>query len=449
MDVREEDPRTEIRGHASAARARSLERYQQDCQALTLGLELARAMPGDEWALRAGLMELVLDHRRTIIDCVENDRPFIAAYYCLAPELFRAMDLPGYMILEAPFFATAPSWITSDIEGAEEMGFDSELCTLLRLPMYSIENGLLPVPTAALGLLEPCDGLPMLHQMIRRNEAWRDVPTFDCDPPYRSDPRAISYFADQLKRMVEFLETHTGQSLDTQRLAEVCEESNRHYGLWQECNELRRSVPSPFGWEMGFYSFVLSGVFAAADPHSTAWFDRLSRMGERRLGAGEGSRDLPGWQEKIRLFWCDLLPHGMIELLPWLEERWGAVVVMDVYANFPYTLIDTSSEETMFRDLAKRNLVDVPMIRHGRSTADAFVSDTRRIVKDYKIDAVIWPGHVGHKDWSASTGIVRETCRELGVPFIRLGVDLWDRRYMSPEEVKDKLSDFFEGMGLG
>jgi hypothetical protein len=88
---------------------------------------------------------------------------------------------------------------------------------------------------------------------------------------------------------------------------------------------------------------------------------------------------------------------------------------MDMFANFPYTLIDTSSEKTIFHDLAKRNLLDAPMIRQARGTAQNFSSDIRRIVKDYRIDCVIWPGHGSAKDGAATVGIMRET-GELAVP---------------------------------
>jgi hypothetical protein len=144
------------------------------------------------------------------------------------------------------------------------------------------------------------------------------------------------------------------------------------------------------------------------------------------------------------------MPYGWIfEFMPWLEEELGAVIVMDMFGNFPYTLIDTSSEETMFHDLAKRNLLDAPMIRQARGTAENFSSDIRRIVKDYRIDCVIWPGHMGHKDGAATVGIMRETCGELGVPFLHIGLDLFDKRYTSIDEVKEKVSEFFRGMGLG
>jgi len=137
------------------------------------------------------------------------------------------------------------------------------------------------------------------------------------------------------------------------------------------------------------------------------------------------------------------------DLLPWLEQEWGAVIVMDMFGNYAYTPIDTSSEQSMFQDLAKRNLCDAPMIRQAHGTAENFCADVVRIVKDYKVDCVVWPGHVGHKDVSATTGLVRELSHELGVPFLEIGLDLFDPNHTTIEEVKEKFARFFPAMGLG
>jgi len=45
-----------------------------------------------------------------------------------------------------------------------------------------------------------------------------------------------------------------------------------------------------------------------------------------------------------------------------------------------------------FQGLAKRNLYDSPMVRQARGPADYFATDIARVVKDYDIDLVIWPG---------------------------------------------------------
>jgi hypothetical protein len=433
-----------------AEKQKAMERYKQERDWFALLMEAAKAMPGSEAKLQVQLLEILLESKQAVVDCVDNEKPFIGGYFCNAPELFHAMDLPWFMLMETPFLAATAPYLTEDIEGAEEMGLGGDLCTAIRLPIYYIENGMMPIPTAALGLLYPCDGAPMLQQVIQHNKGWEGVPLFSCDPPYTSDERAINYFASELRRMVEFLEEHTGKTLDREKLVRVCEESNKTYSLWQEYNELRRNIPSPHGWGLGgAQAFAISQCFVAGDPRCTAWFEQLYKCGEERVLAGKGACDAPGWKEKIRLFWFDIMPYGWIfEYMPWLEQEFGGTIVMDMFGNFPYTLIDTSSEDAIFHDLAKRNLLDSPMIRQARGTAENFSSDIRRIVRDYKIDCVIWPGHMGHKDGSATIGIMRDTCRELGVPFLHIGLDLFDRRYTAIDEIKNRTADFFKGMGL-
>jgi benzoyl-CoA reductase subunit B len=428
---------------------KSLTRYKQERDWFAFLLEGAKLLDTPEGKLQVKLLDILLESKRRVVNSVENDEPFLAAYYCTAPELFNAMNLPWFMVMETPFLAASAPYLLDDLQGAEEIGLGTDLCSAIRLPMYYIESGLMPVPSAVIGLLSPCDGTTMLQQVLQHNMAWKDVPLFSPDPPYTSDERAIEYFAGELRRMVSFIEEHTGHELDMDRLREVCEESNETYTLWQEYNDLRRAVPCPHGWEIGgAQAFAISQCFVAGDPKCTDWFRQLLECGEQRVQQGKGANESVA--EKIRLLWFDIMPYGWVfDFMPWLEQEWGAVLVMDMFSNFPYTLIDTSSEESMFRGLAKRNLMDVPMIRQARGTAENFSSDIVRMVKDYKIDCVIWPGHMGHKDGAATTGIMRETCREIGVPFLHIGLDLFDRRYTSVDEVKDRVSQFFTGMGLG
>ncbi len=420
----------------------SLKRYKEERDWFMFLLQTVEQLPGEENRLQEKLLHILLDSKNSVIECAEQGKPFIAGYFCNAPEVFHAMDLTWYMLMETPFLAASAPFLTEDIQAAEDMGLGSDLCTAIRLPIYYIETGQLPIPTACLGLIYPCDGAPMLHQVMMHNKGWQNVPVYAADPPYTSDQRAIDYFADELKRMVEFLEKHTKQTLDMNALKEVCEESNKTYSLWQEYNELRRAVPCPHGWGIGgAQAFAVSQCFVAGDPRCTDWFQQLVKCAEMRVEAGEGPE---GVEEKIRYLWFDILPYGWVfEVMPWMEEEWGAVLTMDMFGNFPYTLIDTSTEDTIFKGLAKRNLIDAPMIRQARGTAENFSADIRRIVRDYKIDCVIWPGHMGHKDGSAASGIMRETCRELEVPFLHIGLDLFDRRFTSPEEVKDVISKFF------
>src|SRR4030042_221483 len=292
-----------------------------------------------EMQLQVKTLDSLLKMYGRIIDAVENDKPFLSSYYCLAPELYTAMGLPYYMVMQTPFLASSVPYRLQDIDAAEEMGLGSDLCTAIRLSIYYVEANLSPLPTCALNLLYPCDGAPLLHEVLKRNERWRNIPMFAPDPPYYADERSLHYFAGELRKMVKFIEKHTGTKLDLDELKKALDNSNEMYRLWDEYNQLRRNVPSPHGWGIGGpQCFSQAWVYEAGTPQGVDWFRKLVEIAEINVKAGVG----PVPEEKIRLFWFDLLPFGWVfEFLPWLESEWGAVMVMDMFANFPYTMIDT------------------------------------------------------------------------------------------------------------
>ena len=143
------------------------------------------------------------------------------------------------------------------------------------------------------------------------------------------------------------------------------------------------------------------------------------------------------------------MPFYFGEITAWLQEEWGGVIAMDMVSYCPYELVDTSTEDSLFRGLARRAYQDGPMIRQSRGKAENVMEDITRIVKDYNIDCVIYPAHMGHKDMAASSSIIADSCRSLGVPFLHIGMDQADKRYRTIDEIKDHVSRFFRAMGLG
>jgi benzoyl-CoA reductase subunit B len=387
-----------------------------------------------------------VDHHNEIIRRYLTGEPFITSYFCCAPEIYTAMDLPWNTFLTPAFTGALMPAYHDEIDASGKMFRGMDLCTIIRLAAYMVEEDLVPPPTAVIAMIHPCDGINVVHQVMAKNEKWGKIPVFGADPPYWEDERSYEYYADELKKMVAFLEKHTGLNLDTNRLREVIKESNKQIALWQEFNELRRAVPCPHGGAMGLEVFGEALTVHCGMPIGTAWLKDVIADAESLVKQGKGA--VP--KERIRLFWFDVLSLGLtLDLFPWLEQEWGAVVVMEMFGYAPYTQIGTSSEDSMFKGMAKRALHEVPMIRQARGVADYFLSDIERIVKDYKIDCVIFPGYMGHKDGSANVGLMREKCRELGVPFLYIGMDLFDDRYTTLDELKDKCSTFFTAMGLG
>jgi hypothetical protein len=82
------------------------------------------------------------------------------------------------------------------------------------------------------------------------------------------------------------------------------------------------------------------------------------------------------------------------------------------------------------------------------ATMDVYSGDVVRIVKDFKIDAVILPTHTGHKDVNTIVKFMRDLCRDIRVPFLSIGCDMFDDRYMPVDEVMDKIVRFLQASDL-
>jgi hypothetical protein len=132
-----------------------------------------------------------------------------------------------------------------------------------------------------------------------------------------------------------------------------------------------------------------------------------------------------------------------------LAKELGVVELSDYYNwGGPWIPIDTSSEETMFTSFAKRYMHDTPMNKHAMGSPEFFADDIYRLYKDLKCNAVVMGLHIGHKEQNAMHKIVSDVCRDRGIPLLQVGCDLWDERYMTADQVFDKIKTFLEVSAL-
>ncbi len=427
---------------------KSLSRIREEMAMYEPVIELLKLEPGEMGHLQLPIIENINDQHRKTIECVEEGKTFFASQFTNPVEILTAMDIHWYFHIQQLFAASGTGGglhTDEDLDGADKLNIPRDCCTLIRLGHYLQVAGLYPIPTAYLALTEPCDSVAGWHAAFMHHPDWRNVPCFAPDPPYHSDDRSIEYYAKQMREMVDFITEQTGTKLDMDRLKEVVDETNKCYSLWMEYNEVRRSSPTPHSFILPQSMFFQINTLGAGDPKKTSWYQDMVADAEMRVR--ENKPEVPN--QKIRIFWYDVQPFFFGEIVSWLEQEWGGVIAMDMVSYCSSELVDTSTEESMFRGLARRAFQDGPMIHQGRGVADNVINDITRIVKDYKIDCMIFPGHMGHKDMAAASSIMRDTCRELGVPFLYIGLDVADYRYTTVDEIKDKISQFFTAMGLG
>jgi benzoyl-CoA reductase subunit B len=393
--------------------------------------------------LMALFFEIVLDQVNAVISSTEEGRPVLSSWYGNGMEIYAAMDIDFYCPVDL-IFPNQP--FTHDVVSSHSGPSPDDTCGLIRQGAMAVANGLVPTPTQVIAMLEPCDAQLTLHEIWQKTPEWSDIPVFALDPPYGSSPEDFEYFAGELKRMTRWLEEQTGRTLTYENLKRVCEETNRVTELWGELCELQRTVPAPTPSfmipEIGWNS---SQHVNAGSPKVTKLFEMMVGLAEQNVAAGIGA--LP--DERLRVYWADLDGSWPPPVLgPWLAETFGAVVVNSFQGEAaPYGIIDTTSIDTMMFGLARRSIHEVPMIRQARGSVAMFDTDIKRVVRDYSVDCVLFPGHKGHKDQSASIGFLRDICREAGVPLLAFTSDIFDPTWMTPEQVKRRITEFFAAQG--
>jgi len=86
--------------------------------------------------------------------------------------------------------------------------------------------------------------------------------------------------------------------------------------------------------------------------------------------------------------------------------------------------------------------LQTPMGKVGRGSFDAFIEDLLYAVDEWKGDCVILGAHPGCKWVTGAYGLIRDACRERGIPLLLYDVDLVDRRITSAEESRTRIEQF-------
>ena len=156
--------------------AKGLKRLYEDCDKLRTSIAKLESSPigSNDWQLWT--CKTRLERFEAMIRCTENQQPLIATWPEVAPEIFKAMDLDWYSICYYGVWSPYKR-LVSDLEECDKMAGISDICSLQRLGLYMVEAGLVPLPTAMVGLVSPCEAMGPVHEAIMNNKEWRDIPT--------------------------------------------------------------------------------------------------------------------------------------------------------------------------------------------------------------------------------------------------------------------------------
>jgi benzoyl-CoA reductase/2-hydroxyglutaryl-CoA dehydratase subunit BcrC/BadD/HgdB len=320
------------------------------------------------------------------------------------------------------------------VDTAEENGTPPEVCVLDKFMLGALLRNQMPQADFIVTASAPCDSSRIGYQMF---EQVTDCPVYRLDAPAEDSPEAHSYYAGEIRKLIAFLEAQTGNRFDADRLREVCEESNRGTDALLELFELRRARPCPHPGSVTFNSY-LSVLNCLGLPALTRYIEFLRDDAADAVRQGRGALA----EEKYRVLWYYVPVTFDIEMHAWLEENFKAVVIMDLLSSFfRQDPIDTTNLDTMLLGLARRGL-EATMGRlrvNSAKLSERFLRD----YADFAADCVVFPGPVGCKHVWGWLGLLREICRERGIPICAFDLDWMDSRVRSVDSVRATIEEFF------
>ncbi|NVM01603.1 MAG: 2-hydroxyacyl-CoA dehydratase [Candidatus Helarchaeota archaeon] len=403
-------------------------------------LMMARSMPYEPY------VEMMLDNFVNVGRARIKGKPLIGHPFNYGPELLHAMDLQPFMqelltVGLAPFHANEPY-----LDFTNELGYGDNptICNAQR-PVIGLHiKGLAPVPDFMLYLSTPCNSLSSTYQVFQHLTG---VESFHLDIPYWSyskdkfsdlyDEKTLDYVINQQKNLISWLEEKTKHKFDEEKFKQAMVWVNQARQNIMEFNELLRAVPCPVNSSEAQKNFSAM-IIGSGTPEAVKVTKYL--RDNAAANVKKGVAGVP--DERIRIAWP--FTHVFFDpaLIPYLEETFHAVAIMDILSFYQVKPHDTSTLEKCFKSLAK-GILDFSMISACRGPADFFVDYVLHWVKDYKCDCVVIPVQFACHHTYAVCRLASEAVREeLGIPTLIVPCDPYDSRDVPAETIRGRISEF-------
>jgi len=376
-------------------------------------------------------------HWGRIADAVEQGAPVNWNSFCGSPEIFHAMGIPSIMQDEVGLLlAMMPNKLNEKyIDIAHEHLVADHVCSTQKIMIGAALCGDLPPPTTIVHAGQPCDSTLVTYSAIA---SYLGVPLLTLDIPGGKDERVVQYVADEMERMVAFLEEHTGKKLEDEKLREAMEYSNIAHDYSLKVNELMKMVPCPIPRIL-----ATTLLDSAGTPEGVEIYKNIYETGRTVVETGKGY--VPN--QKLRAGLFSTWVAADLTLFDWMEQEFGVILVNTMLGTETSRPIeDLSSRRKILEGLARKQ-INAPMSRECWASIDDWFNYALPTCRDFKIDVVIMTLHIGCKNMWAVQKLFRDKIAdELGIPTLIVEVDFFDERVFSSEGIRAHISDFFNTM---
>lgn len=393
----------------------------------------------DTYQLKSTLpyMRLMAQYFERTVRAKGEGKHLVAHTTQLPVEIFHAMDVVPFFIETYCLFLNFFEDFQEFLGIAAEHGIPAEICSVHRVTDAMVMTGAFPRADSFVFSNLVCDNTPKGGESMA--ELLNKAPSYFLDRPFKLTAPHLAYWKEELEGLVSFLEEQTGRKMDYDRLEGMVRLSYRATELCQEINQLRKAVPGPLPAE-GLFAQAAVYWLLAGLPEAVQFFEQLRDEMKERVAQGIGA--VP--KERFRIIYPFVAPFWDMELMDVMEERYGAVTVMDLLGHWRGKgewLVDPSDP---LGNLARKSSV-FPGSFHLHGPMEEYVEDIVRMGREYRADGAIFFAHIGCRQACATIRAIKDELQsQLEIPMAVIDCDLVDKAFTSRKEVLDKLDGFFE-----
>jgi len=314
------------------------------------------------------------------------------------------------------------------LEEAEQAGFVGDTCGFHRSVIGAARKEIIPEPDFLIATTCPCTGgiaiMENLAHMFKKDLFVLNVPQEDSE-------QNVSYLADQIKDMVDFVAQQTGETLDESKVRQAIEKTNSAREIMKDAYQLAQNVPSPTDGRLLINIGIVMPLFIGTDSAieiAQAYKDEFTAR------IDNGIQGVP--DEKLRLLWIQNRIQFKNPLVELLEKEYQANIVSDELNDINWDPIDPDDPYT---GLARRSIA-FPL----NGNIQRRIQHLQKLARNYKLDGAINPCHWGCRQGTGARGLISDGLKEIGVPVLNLEVDCVDTRNFAEGQLRTRIEAFVE-----
>jgi benzoyl-CoA reductase/2-hydroxyglutaryl-CoA dehydratase subunit BcrC/BadD/HgdB len=359
---------------------------------------------------------------------VNPDAPVVWFNAVFPPELVWALGvIPFYPEIVSGMAANV-GLSPSSLARASDAHYPLDICTFHRNAAGLKIDGLFPDAEAYVSTSNVCD---IAAQMIASHAYQAGKEFFLVDVPPSYDEESITYVESQLKELVQRLGQSIGIAFDEDRLRQAIQLSNEAREFYQEVRRLRRAEPAPLRGSSQLNQLALI-VTAFGTPDAVEYYRALRDYTQDLVDRGASEQE----HQTYRLYWMHLKPYFPTDVMSWLEDELGAVIVFEEASNVWWEPLD---ETRPLRAIAHRILSI-----YYNGPIERRLETTLRCVEEFNAQGVVQFHHWGCRQSTGALRVLRDALRKEGIPLLQMDGDCIDETNLQMGPLRTRVQGFLE-----